>query len=398
VKVLVLNSGSSSLKYQLFDMSDESVLAKGLVERIGLEGSLLTHRPENKEKRVINAEIPNHSVGIQLVLDVLTNPEYGVITSMNEIEAVGHRTVHGGSTFTESTLIDEYVVQEMEKLVSIAPLHNPPGILGIKACQELMPNVPQVAVFDTAFHQTMPESSYIYGLPYEYFEKYGIRRYGFHGTSHRYVSQRVAEIMGEPLEDLKIITCHLGNGSSIAAIDKGKVMDTTMGFTPLEGLMMGTRSGNVDPAIIKFIMEKENLSIKEVDELLNKKSGFLGVSGVSSDLRNVEEAAAAGNHRAQLAIDMFYQKIVRFIGAFVAEINGTDAIVFTAGIGENSPEMREAVCSKLEFLCLFIDPEVNKFRGQEREISRPGSKVKVFVIPTNEELMIARDTVVLVNK
>ncbi|MEL7567465.1 MAG: acetate kinase, partial [Dehalobacterium sp.] len=380
----------------LFDMSDESVMAKGLVERIGLEGSLLTHRPENKEKQVINFDIPNHSVAIQLVIDALTNPEYGVISTMKEIDAVGHRTVHGGSTFTESTLIDEYVVREMEKLVTIAPLHNPPGILGIKACQELMPDVPQVAVFDTAFHQTMPESSYIYGLPYEYFEKYGIRRYGFHGTSHRYVSQRVAELMGEPIEDLKIITCHLGNGSSIAAIDKGKVMDTTMGFTPLEGLMMGTRSGNVDPAIIKFIMEKENLSIKEVDELLNKKSGFLGVSGVSSDLRNVEEAAAAGNHRAQLAIDMFYQKIIRFIGAFVAEINGADVIVFTAGIGENSIEMREAVCSRLEFLCLFLDPEANKVRGQEREITRPGSKVRAFVIPTNEELMIARDTVALV--
>lgn len=396
MKILVLNSGSSSLKYQLFDMSDESVLAKGLVERIGLEGSLLTHRPENREKQVINIDIPNHSLAIQLVLEALTNQEYGVITSMKEINAVGHRTVHGGSTFTESTLIDDKVIAEMEKLVSIAPLHNPPGILGIKACQKIMPDLPQVAVFDTAFHQTMPESSYIYGLPYEYFEKYGIRRYGFHGTSHRYVSQRVADIMGEPIEDLKIITCHLGNGSSIAAIDKGKVIDTTMGFTPLEGLMMGTRSGNVDPAIIKFIMEKENLSIKEVDEVLNKKSGFLGVSGVSSDLRNVEEAAAAGNHRAQLAIDIFYQKIVRFIGAFAAIINGVDVIVFTAGIGENSPEMREAVCAKLEFLCLFLDPKANNVRGQEREITRPGSKVKAFVIPTNEELMIARDTAALV--
>ncbi|MCR6546296.1 acetate kinase [Dehalobacterium formicoaceticum] len=396
MKILVLNSGSSSLKYQLFDMTDESVLAKGLVERIGLEGSLLTHRPANKEKQVINTDIPDHTTAIQLVLDALTNPDYGVISSMDEIGAVGHRIVHGGSVFTETTIINDEVVAEIEKLIPLAPLHNPPGIAGIKACRSILPNVPQVAVFDTAFHQSMPEVSYIYGLPYEYFEKYGIRRYGFHGTSHRYVSHRAAEILGEPLEDLKMITCHLGNGSSIAAIDKGKVMDTTMGFTPLEGLMMGARSGNVDPAIISFIMEKENLTIKEVDELLNKKSGFLGVSGVSSDLRNVEEAASEGNYRAQLAIDMFYQKIVRFIGAFVAEINGIDVLVFTAGIGENSPQMREAVCDKLEFLCLFIDKEKNKFRGEEREISRPGSKVKVFVIPTNEELMIARDTATLV--
>lgn len=396
MKILVLNSGSSSLKYQLFDMTDESVLAKGLVERIGLEGSLLTHRPANKEKQVINTDIPDHTTAIQLVLDALTNPDYGVISSMDEIGAVGHRIVHGGSVFTETTIINDEVVAEIEKLIPLAPLHNPPGIAGIKACRSILPNVPQVAVFDTAFHQSMPEVSYIYGLPYEYFEKYGIRRYGFHGTSHRYVSHRAAEILGEPLEDLKMITCHLGNGSSITAIDKGKVMDTTMGFTPLEGLMMGTRSGNVGPAIISFIMEKENLTIKEVDELLNKKSGFLGVSGVSSDLRNVEEAASEGNYRAQLAIDMFYQKIVRFIGAFVAEINGIDVLVFTAGIGENSPQMREAVCDKLEFLCLFIDKEKNKFRGEEREISRPGSKVKVFVIPTNEELMIARDTATLV--
>ncbi len=396
MKILVLNAGSSSLKYQLFDMTNESVLAKGLVERIGLEGSLLTHRPADKDKKVINADIPDHTTAIKLMLDALTDTGHGVISSMDEIDAIGHRAVHGGSVFTESTIIDDEVVAKMEELIPLAPLHNPPGIAGIKACREILPGLPQVAVFDTAFHQSMPEASYIYGLPYEYFEKYGIRRYGFHGTSHRYVSQRAAELMGEPLEDLKMVTCHLGNGASLAAIDKGKVLDTTMGFTPLEGLMMGTRSGNVDPAIIRFIMEKENLTIKEVDELLNKKSGFLGVSGISSDLRNVEEAASEGNYRAQLAIDMFYQKIVRFIGAFVAEINGIDVLIFTAGIGENSPEMREAVCSKLEFLCLFIDKEKNKFRGEEREISTPGSKVKVFVIPTNEELMIARDTAALV--
>ncbi|WP_148133881.1 acetate/propionate family kinase [Candidatus Formimonas warabiya] len=396
MKVLVLNSGSSSLKYQLFDMTDESVLAKGLVERIGLEGSLLTHRPENKEKQVIYTDIPNHSVAIKLVLDALTDANYGVISSMKEIDAVGHRTVHGGSTFTKSTLINDKVIEEMEKLVAIAPLHNPPGILGIKACEQIMPGVPQVAVFDTAFHQTMPEASYIYGLPYELYEKYGIRRYGFHGTSHRYVSQRVAEIIGKPIEELKIITCHLGNGSSIAAIDGGKVMDTTMGFTPLEGLIMGTRSGNVDPAIIKFIMQNEHLTIDQVDELLNKKSGFLGISGVSSDLRNVEEAAAQGNPRAKLAIEMFNQRIVRFIGAFAAQMNGVDVIVFTAGIGENAIETREAVCAKLTFLGVDFDREANQVRGQEREITKPGSKVKIFVIPTNEELMIARDTAQLV--
>ncbi|ATW28444.1 acetate kinase [Candidatus Formimonas warabiya] len=377
-------------------MTDESVLAKGLVERIGLEGSLLTHRPENKEKQVIYTDIPNHSVAIKLVLDALTDANYGVISSMKEIDAVGHRTVHGGSTFTKSTLINDKVIEEMEKLVAIAPLHNPPGILGIKACEQIMPGVPQVAVFDTAFHQTMPEASYIYGLPYELYEKYGIRRYGFHGTSHRYVSQRVAEIIGKPIEELKIITCHLGNGSSIAAIDGGKVMDTTMGFTPLEGLIMGTRSGNVDPAIIKFIMQNEHLTIDQVDELLNKKSGFLGISGVSSDLRNVEEAAAQGNPRAKLAIEMFNQRIVRFIGAFAAQMNGVDVIVFTAGIGENAIETREAVCAKLTFLGVDFDREANQVRGQEREITKPGSKVKIFVIPTNEELMIARDTAQLV--
>ncbi|HHT63992.1 MAG: acetate/propionate family kinase [Bacillota bacterium] len=396
MKVLVLNCGSSSLKYQLFDMTDESVLAKGLVEKIGLEGSLLTHRPKDQEKKVINADIPSHAKAIQMVLDALTDKEHGVISSVKEIDAVGHRTIHGGDTFTESTLIDDKVIAELERLVPLAPLHNPPSILGIKACQEIMPGIPQVGVFDTAFHQTMPESSYLYGLPYEYYEKYGIRRYGFHGTSHRFVSHRVAEIIGKPMSELKIITCHLGNGSSIAAIDGGKVMDTTMGFTPLEGLIMGTRSGNVDPAIIKFIMEKEGKTIDEVDELLNKKSGFLGISGISSDLRDIEEAAQKGNHRAQLALDMFYQRVRRFIGAFAAQINGVDVIVFTAGIGENSIEMREAVCSNLTFLGLEFDSEANKVRGQEREISKPSSKVRVFVIPTNEELMIARDTAALV--
>ncbi len=396
MKILVLNSGSSSVKYQLFDMRNESVLARGLVERIGLEEPVLSHKPENKDKVVINSDIPNHSVAIKMVLDALTDSNYGVISSMKEIDAVGHRVAHGGSRFTHSTLLDDQVIQELKDLIPLAPLHNPAAVLGMEACQKLMPDIPQTAVFDTAFHQTMPESSYIYGLPYELYEKYGIRRYGFHGTSHRYVAQRVAEIMEKSLEELKIITCHLGNGSSIAAVDRGKVFDTTMGFTPQEGLIMGTRTGNLDPAIIPFVMEKLNLTVQQVDELINKKSGFLGVSGVSSDLRNVEEAAAQGNRRAQLAIDIFNQKIVRFIGAYAGEMNGVDVIVFTAGIGENAIATREAVCANLTFLGIDFDREANQVRGQEREITKPGSKVRVFVIPTNEELMIARDTKELV--
>jgi len=396
MKILVLNSGSSSLKYQLFDMTDEAVLAKGLVERIGLDGSVLTHRPLNKDKQVINADIPNHAVAIKLVIDALTDAQYGVISDMKEIKAVGHRTVHGGSTFASSTLIDEKVVAQLEDLVSLAPLHNPPGLLGIEACKRIMPDTPQVGVFDTAFHQTMPESSFIYGIPYELYTKYGIRRYGFHGTSHRYVVQRAAALMNRPLAELKIITCHLGNGSSITAVDGGKVIDTSMGFTPLEGMIMGTRCGDMDPAIVPFIMEKEGLAIKEINDFLNKKCGFLGVSGISSDLRNIEEAAEEGNARAKLTLDIFYKRIIKYIGSYAAELNGVDAIVFTAGIGENSILMREAVCTKLTYLGLEFDPEANNVRGQEKELTKPGSKVKAFVIPTNEELMIARDTAELV--
>ncbi|MGI6066187.1 MAG: acetate/propionate family kinase [Bacillota bacterium] len=396
MKILVLNSGSSSLKYQLFDMMNEEVMAKGLVERIGLEGALLTHRPANKEKQVIYADIPNHSVAIKLVLDALTNQEHGVISDMKEIDAVGHRTVHGGSTFAQSTLIDDKVVKQMEKLVDLAPLHNPPGLLGIEACKRIMPETPQVAVFDTSFHQTMPESSYIYGLPYEMYTKYEIRRYGFHGTSHRFVSERAAALMNKPLSELKIITCHLGNGSSITAVEKGKVVDTSLGFTPLEGLIMGTRCGDIDPAIVPFIMEKENMDVKQINDFLNKKCGLLGVSGVSSDLRNIEEAAGEGNHRAQLTLDIFYKRIVKYIGSYAAEMNGVDVIVFTAGIGENSIPMRAAVCANLTFLGVEFDADANNFRGEEKEITKPGSKVKVFVIPTNEELMIARDTKELV--
>lgn len=392
MKVLVLNAGSSSLKYQLFNMSDESVLAKGLVERIGLDNAFLMHQPTGRDKVKIAAEIPNHTVAIQMVIDALTNKDYGVINSMKEIQAVGHRAVHGGSTFTKSTLIDDAVIAEIEKLVAIAPLHNPPGLMGINACKELMPGVPQVAVFDTAFHQSMPESSFIYALPYEMYTKYGIRRYGFHGTSHRFVSQRAAELMGRPFEDLKIVTAHLGNGSSITGIDRGRVVETSMGFTPLGGLIMGTRCGDLDPAIVPFIMEKEHLGIKEINDFLNKKCGFLGISGVSSDMRNVEEAARAGNHRAHLALEMFENKIVKYIGSYIAEMGGVDCIVFTAGIGENSPLTRELICKKLEFMGVDFDTEANNVRGQEREITKPGSRIRVFVIPTNEELMIARDT------
>lgn len=397
MKVLVLNSGSSSLKYQLFNMDDESVLAKGLVEKIGLAGSLLTHQPAGKDKVKIEADIPNHSIAIELVVSALLDPNHGVIQDMKEIDAVGHRTVHGGTAFSESCLITDAVVKEMERLVVLAPLHNPPGILGIKACQEKIPGVPMVAVFDTAFHQTMPPASYLYGLPYEYYEKLQVRRYGFHGTSHRFVSIRCRELLGNP-EHSKIITCHLGNGSSLAAVVDGKVLDTSMGLTPLEGLLMGTRCGDLDPAILPFLMEKEGLDTAAMNTIMNKKSGLLGISGVSSDMRDVEEAAAAGNARAQVALDVFKKSVLRYIGAYAAEMDGVDAIVFTAGIGENGKAARQAICENLSYLGVEFDAQANDCRGKEVEISKPGSKVRVFVIPTNEELMIARDTKEIVGK
>ena len=397
MKILVLNCGSSSLKYQLFNMEDESVMAKGLVEMIGLDGSCITHRPTDKDKVRIETPIRNHSAAIQLVISCLTNPMHGVISSMDEIDAVGHRTVHGGMVFTESCLIDDKVVAQMEELVELAPLHNPPVITGIKACQEIMPGVPMVGVFDTAFHQTMPPSSYLYALPYEYYEKYGVRRYGFHGTSHRFVSARCLELMGNP-EHSKIITCHLGNGSSISAIVDGKCIATSMGFTPLEGLVMGTRCGDIDPAIIAYLMKKTGMDLAGIDNVLNKQSGLLGISGVSSDMRFVEQAANEGNIRAKQAIDVWQRKLIRYIGACAAELNGVDAIVFTAGIGENDAAEREKVCENLTYLGVEIDKEANNMRGQERLISTPDSKVKVFVIPTDEELMIARDTAALAAK
>lgn len=390
MKVLVVNCGSSSIKYQLFEMNDESVLAKGLVERIGLEGSVLTHEPTGQKKVVINANISNHTIGISLVLEALVDANHGVISSMKEIDAIGHRGVHGGEKFSESVLVTPDVIKAIEECIEMAPLHNPPNISGIDACSELMPGVPQVAVFDTAFHQTMPKKAYIYALPYDAYEKYGIRRYGFHGTSHKYVSERVAELMGR--NDLKIITCHLGNGSSVAAIQNGECIDTSMGFTPLEGLVMGTRCGNIDPAIIPFLMKKENMTMEQIDTYINKKSGVLGISGVSSDFRDIEKAAAAGNERAQLALDMFVYEVVKFIGSYAAAMNGVDAIVFTAGVGENAIDMREHITAGVEYLGTKIDNEKNNVRGKEREISVDGAKVKVFVIPTNEELVIARDT------
>ena len=397
MKILVLNCGSSSLKYQLFNMEDESVMAKGLVEMIGLDGSCITHRPTDKDKVRIETPIRNHSAAIQLVISCLTSPIHGVISSMDEIDAVGHRTVHGGMVFTESCLIDDKVIEQMESLIDLAPLHNPPVITGIKACQEIMPGVPMVGVFDTAFHQTMPPSSYLYALPYEYYEKYGVRRYGFHGTSHRFVSARCLELMGNP-EHSKIITCHLGNGSSISAIVDGKCLATSMGFTPLEGLVMGTRCGDIDPAIIAYLMKKTGMDLAGIDNVLNKQSGLLGISGVSSDMRYVEQAANEGNIRARQALDVWQRKLVRYIGACAAEMNGVDAIVFTAGIGENDAAEREEVCAHLSYLGIEIDKEANNMRGQERLISTPDSKVKVYVIPTDEELMIARDTAALAAK
>lgn len=398
MKVLVVNCGSSSIKYQLFEMDNELVLAKGLVERIGLEGSILTHQPTGKEKKVINANITNHVIGISLVLEALTDANYGVISNMNEIDAIGHRGIHGGEKFSDSVLINENVIKAIEECNDMAPLHNPPSISGINACTELMPNVPQVIVFDTAFHQTMPKHAFMYGLPYEAYEKYGIRRYGFHGTSHKYVSQRVADLMGKDYNDLKIITCHLGNGSSVAAIKNGKCIDTSMGFTPLEGLLMGTRCGNIDPAIIPFLMKKEDMTMDQIDNYINKKSGVLGVSGISSDFRDIEKAAEGGNARAQLALDMFIYEVVKFVGSYAAAMNGVDAIVFTAGVGENSIEMREHISSGLEYLGTKVDKEKNNVRGKEREFSVDGSKVKLFVIPTNEELVIARDTKTICTK
>lgn len=395
--ILVINCGSSSLKYQLLDMDTRNPLARGLVERIGLAGAVLTHRAENKEKEVITAEIPNHAVAIQLVLETLVHPQYGVLQALSQIGAIGHRVVHGGERFAGSVLISKAVMEALEECIGLAPLHNPPNIAGIKACQTLMPGVPEVGVFDTAFHQTMPSYAYLYGLPYEMYEKYKIRKYGFHGTSHKYVSQRAALLLQKPIEDLKLISCHLGNGASITAVRGGKSVETSMGFTPLEGLMMGTRSGDLDPAIVSFIMRKENMNSEQVNDLLNKKSGVLGVSGVSSDFRDIEAAAERGNERAQLALKIFAHDVKKYIGAYAAVMDGVDAVIFTAGLGENSGNMRAAVCESLDYIGIQLDAEKNKVRGEEADISGANASCRVLVIPTNEELMIALETLALVS-
>lgn len=392
MNVLVINCGSSSLKYQILDMENETLLCKGLVERIGMDGSVITHEKIGMDK--VKKEVPmkDHKDAIKQVLDAVQNAEYGVVSSMADIGAVGHRVVHAGEKFAESVLIDEKVIAALEECVELAPLHNTPNLYGIAACQELMPDTPMVAVFDTAFHQTMPPESYIYAIPYEYYEKYGIRRYGFHGTSHKYVAERASDILNVNINDLKIITCHLGNGASVSAIKRGVCIDTSMGFTPLEGLVMGTRSGDIDPAIVTYIREKEHLAQGEANEILNKKSGVLGISGVSSDFRDLEAAAAEGNERALLAIKVFAHKVRFYIGAYIAEMNGVDAIVFTAGVGENDVSMRDIICNDLGNLGIKLDVVKNKVRGKEMIISRDDSRVKIILIPTNEELMIARDT------
>jgi len=392
MKVLVINCGSSSLKYQLFDMEQETVMVKGLVERIGLEGAQLNHQSKGKEKHVQMTDISDHKEAIELVIEALLSSEHGVLDKIEEIEAVGHRVAHGGDVFSASTLVDFQVKEEIRKLIELAPLHNPPNLLGIEAAEKLLPGAPQVAAFDTAFHQTIPSKAYMYSLPYELYEKYGIRKYGFHGTSHLYVGQRAAEMIGMDFPQLKIITCHLGNGASVTAIGNGQSQETSMGFTPLEGLTMGTRCGDLDPAIVPFIMEKENLGTEEINQMLNKKSGVLGLSGVSSDFRDIEESAAQGNDRAKLALDVFVQDVKKYIGAYIATLNGLDALVFTAGLGENSKEIRAAICQDMDYLGITIDPEKNNVRGKEADISTKDSSVKVLVVPTNEELVIARDT------
>ena len=396
MKTLVINCGSSSLKYQLIDMSTEECMVQGLVERIGIEGSILTQKVEGKDKYVINSDIKDHKEAISLVLEALVDPIHGVIKSMDEISAVGHRVVHGGEKYSDSVLINDEVLKSIKDCIVLAPLHNPPNVIGIEACKELMPNVPMVAVFDTAFHQTMPKHSYICPLPYELYEKYGVRKYGFHGTSHKYVSNKVAEAMERDIKDLKIITCHLGNGCSLAAVKSGKSVDTSMGFTPLAGVMMGTRSGSIDPSVISFLIEQHGYTIEEIDELLNKKSGVLGISGISSDFRDVLAAGEEGNERAKLALEIFYYKVRTQIAAYAGAMGGVDVIVFTAGIGENSAVTRREILRGLEFFGFTINDEKNELRGNIQEISNEDSRVKVYVVPTNEELMIARDTAKLV--
>ena len=397
MNVLVINCGSSSLKFQLINAETEKVLAKGLCERIGIDGRL-TYQPAGGEKEKSDLAMPTHTEAIQFVIDALTNEKTGVVKSLDEIGAVGHRLVHGGEKFASSVVITDEVKKAVEECNDLAPLHNPANLIGVAACEKLMPGTPMVAVFDTAFHQTMPEKAYMYGLPYEYYEKYKVRRYGFHGTSHSFVSKRAAEVMGKSYDEVKTIVCHLGNGSSVSAVLNGKCVDTSMGLTPLEGLVMGTRSGDIDPAMMEFIAKKENLDIEGVMEVLNKKSGVFGISGgLSSDFRDLTDAMNAGDKKAKIAMDVFSYRVAKYIGSYAAAMNGVDDIVFTAGIGENDDYVREEVCKYLGYLGVDFDSEANAgLRGKEAELTKEGSKVKVFVIPTNEELAIARETLALV--
>lgn len=396
MKVLVINCGSSSLKFQLIDSDSEKVLAKGLCERIGIDGGMVTYQSEGKDKIKKNADMPDHTQAVKLVIDALMDKENGVISSLDEIGAIGHRIVHGGESFSEATLINEDVIKAIEECNDLAPLHNPANLIGIRSCQEIMPNVPMVAVFDTAFHQTMPKKAYLYGIPYEYYKKYKVRRYGFHGTSHEFVSKRAAEFLGKDINNFKVIVCHLGNGASISAVKNGKCIDTSMGLTPLEGLFMGTRSGDLDPAIIQFISNKEKLSIDEMLNILNKKSGVLGLSQVSSDFRDLGQAADDGNEQAKTTLEAYSYRVAKYIGSYVAALNGVDAIVFTAGVGENNIEVRQMIGDYLGYLGTGVDKDKNNIRGEEAVISPDGSRVSVLVIPTNEELAIARETVKLV--
>ncbi|MBC2575662.1 acetate/propionate family kinase [Peptostreptococcus canis] len=396
MKVLVLNCGSSSLKYQLIDMNNESVLCKGLVERIGIEGSILKHEKDGLEgKYIVEQPMKDHKDAINHVLTAVIHPEVGAVKEMKEIDAVGHRIVHGGEKFASSALLTDEVINVINECVELAPLHNPANLMGVEACKAILPDVPQVGVFDTAFHQTMPQKSFLYGLPYELYTKYGVRRYGFHGTSHMYVSERAAEMIGKPIEELKIITCHLGNGASISAVDSGKCIDTSMGLTPLEGLIMGTRCGDIDPAIVPFIMKKKGLDIDGIDKLMNKQSGVYGMTGISSDFRDIEDAAKDGNELAKVALEAYAHKVKKYIGAYTSIMNGVDAIVFTAGLGENGISMREMICKDMDFFGVKLSSEKNNVRGKETVISSDDSRVKVLLIPTNEELMIARDTLKL---
>ncbi len=398
MNILVINCGSSSLKYQLIDADSEEVLAKGICERIGIDGGMLTHQPEGRDKIKTAVDMQNHTVAVKLVIESLTDKEYGVIQLLREIDAVGHRVVHGGERFSESTPLTEEVIRTIEECNDLAPLHNPANLIGIRSCMEVLPGVPMVGVFDTAFHQTMPPKAYLYGIPYEYYQKYKVRRYGFHGTSHEFVSKRAAELLKRDYGDFKVIVCHLGNGASISAICNGKCVDTSMGMTPLEGLIMGTRSGDLDPAILEFICKKEKLTVSEMTDILNKKSGVLGLSGIGSDFRDLGDAALEGNEQAKMTLETYAYRVAKYIGSYVAAMSGVDAIVFTAGVGENNMQVRQMIGDYLGYLGTGVIAEKNGIRGEEAVLSADDAKVAVLVIPTNEELAIARETVRLVNE